>query len=129
MSAEQIAAWQRLDDVASTHRRDLHPEDKDWEKQRLRLHQAAVAYVATCKAPKGKQVGGRVVGTNGQELRGGVTPTFGNQKGVAIEEIETKDLEWYEQASLKSIADPQKRNFREKNQAFLNAVRKELATR
>lgn len=123
----QQQAWQRLDDVASTHRRELFPEVKDWEKQRLRLHQAAVAYAATCKSSKPNP--GRVVGTNGRELRGGVSPTFGSSKGVPLEEIETKDLRWYEKVTLEQIDDPDKRNFIAKNRAFLTAVRKELATR
>ncbi|MDP1824885.1 MAG: hypothetical protein Q8L48_16635 [Archangium sp.] len=118
---EQVAAWQRLEEVVKAY----DPAD---QSHRMKLHQAANAYAATCKST-GKPTPGRVVGTGGRELRGGFVAPFGNDKGVALEEIETSGLEWLANAVESNVRDPERARFKAKNQQLLNAIRKELATR
>jgi hypothetical protein len=47
---------------------------------------------------------------------------FGNSKGKAVSELETKDLEWYLKAYTENVADAAKAKFQKANQRVLDAL-------
>ncbi len=54
---------------------------------------------------------------------------FGRCGGMAVHELDTKDLDWYRGAIARSIDDPEKAKFRDNNQTLLDAIDAERATR
>lgn len=58
---------------------------------------------------------------------GAVFPPFGRKKGQPIAGCDLENLEWYRGAIQRSVDDPQRANFREKNQAVLDAIEAEIA--
>lgn len=60
---------------------------------------------------------------------GPVAPPFGRGAGQPLEALEMRDLQWYEQAVAKSIADPEKAKWRAQNEESLRAIRAELNAR
>jgi hypothetical protein len=56
-----------------------------------------------------------------------VFPPFGRKKGQPIAGCDLENLEWYRGAIQRSVDDPQRANFREKNQAVLDAIEAEIA--
>lgn len=58
---------------------------------------------------------------------GAVFPPFGRKKGQPIAGCDLENLEWYRGAIQRSVDDPQRANFRDKNQAVLDAIEAEIA--
>lgn len=58
---------------------------------------------------------------------GAVFPPFGRKKGQPIVGCDLENLEWYRGAIQRSVDDPARANFREKNQAVLDAIEAEIA--
>lgn len=56
-------------------------------------------------------------------------PGFGRNAGALLSQLEEGDLAWYESALLRSIEDPSKTKWREKNEGDLANVRAEIARR
>lgn len=59
----------------------------------------------------------------------GWVPSFGRNKGKALEAISVDDLRWYEMALQRSLDDPDKARFSESNALALSDVRAELRRR
>lgn len=58
-----------------------------------------------------------------------VVVMFGNSKGKRLGELLVKDLRWYFDVVGSSIADPEKANFRKKNELLYSQLRSELRLR
>lgn len=58
---------------------------------------------------------------------GAVFPPFGRRKGQPIAGCDLENLEWYRAAVQKSVDDPARAQWREKNQAVLDAIEAEIA--
>ena len=58
-----------------------------------------------------------------------VTMPFGRHAGKPLEDIEESDLRWALAAVEKSIADPAKKHFRQKNEELADAIEAELEER
>lgn len=54
---------------------------------------------------------------------------FGNSKGKAVSELETKDLDWYIKAYTENVADAGKERFKKANQRVLDALNAEKERR
>jgi hypothetical protein len=54
---------------------------------------------------------------------------FGRAKGVPLLEVTDEDLDWYERALAKMVADPERAKYRSKNQRQLDEARAEIARR
>lgn len=54
---------------------------------------------------------------------------FGKKQGTPVTQLTLKDLDWYEGAARKSIADPDKARFAAKEQVWLDAIVAEKARR
>lgn len=61
--------------------------------------------------------GGSSAGPDGE-----MTVAFGKQKGMKISELPDRDLAWYIEASKKSIADPEKAKWKDKEQKRLDSM-------
>lgn len=61
--------------------------------------------------------------------KSGVVVPFGKNKGMPIEDTETKDLEYIAGAQRTSLADPSKARWKQQNEAVLVACEAELAKR
>lgn len=119
-------AWKVLDASARLFNGDKHTgaalsqAAKDWA--------LANGFVqAVGGAPASPSV--PVKGTNGGTLRSGQVVPFGRDKGVPIEEADTKSLQWLAGAMRESIADPSKEKWAAKNRQLLDAIEVELETR
>ncbi len=84
-----------------------------------KLSNAARSYAAAA--------GGGGAKPSGQ--RSGKLIPFGRSKGVAIEDAETKDLQWVAQALAASIEDPEKERWRNSNIELRDAIEQELESR
>jgi hypothetical protein len=115
---EQIAAWQHLTETRTA----FDPKDR---KTATALHNAALKYASLFPRGQGEQVRG----TNGGVKRSGFTSPFGRGKGQPIEELGNSDLDWLTNAVRESVNDPAKDRWRDKNQALLDALEREQATR
>lgn len=62
-------------------------------------------------------------------VQDGVTVPFGKNKGQRLAEVSEDNLEWLKGAVSKSVDDPSKANFRDKNLQLLAAVEAELDLR
>jgi hypothetical protein len=62
---------------------------------------------------------------------GGNDPTvpFGRSKGKRVSECDTNDLQWLRGAVSKSLDDPAKANFAQRNREFLDAIEAEIERR
>lgn len=118
-SPETTAAWN-----AVIKHVDIARVDQAFDAALWKL---CVAFARTLPPPPAK--GGAVTGTNGKKLRSGMVIRFGNSKGKAIEELETKDLLWYIARAEESIDDPGKAQYKQKNAAELDLLQAELKTR
>lgn len=58
---------------------------------------------------------------------GAVFPPFGRKKGQPIAGCDLENLEWYRAAVQRSVDDPSRAQWREKNQAVLDAIEAEIA--
>lgn len=65
----------------------------------------------------------------GGGAKSGVVVPFGKNKGMPIEDTETKDLEYIAGAQRTSLADPSKARWKQQNEAVLVACEAELAKR
>lgn len=57
---------------------------------------------------------------------GAVFPPFGRKRGQPIAGCDLENLEWYRGVVQKSVNDPDKSRFREKNQEVLDAIEAEI---
>lgn len=64
-----------------------------------------------------------------QETVGGPIVPFGKNKGKPLSELSAKSLEWYLSTALADIADPTKERFKAKTEAWVEALRHEIASR
>lgn len=117
--SDRGAAWMVLSQVAVQFARSTTGDKAAAQA----LHDAALAYAAASKpvatASKPARTGAR---------SGAVVP-FGRDKGVPIEEADTKSLRWLAGAMRESIADPAKEKWADKNRQLLDAIEAELETR
>lgn len=115
-SKESTEAWNAI-----LRHVDIARVDPEFDKQLWRLVLAfGKTQLPTHTSPAG--------GSSGA-ARSGMVMRFGNSKGVALEDLQTKDLDWYIGAAERSIADPSKANYKDKNQAELTQLRAERARR
>lgn len=57
---------------------------------------------------------------------GAVLPPFGRKRGQPIAGCDLENLEWYRGVVQKSVDDPDKARFRERNQEVLSAIEAEI---
>ena len=106
-----IANWQRLCRAAEGYRKD----DKATANE---LSNAARAYVGTIPAaPRAADVGGAVF------------PKYGRSAGLPIRGATTSDLNFYRSGCERTLADPGKARWHEKERALLEAIDAELGDR
>jgi hypothetical protein len=58
-----------------------------------------------------------------------LTLPFGREKNVPLNEAKTGNLKWMRGCLVEMVADPAKEKYREKNQALLEAIDRELESR
>lgn len=86
-----------------------------------RLCDAATVYASMMAPPP-------AVATPAKSRSGFLVP-FGKSQGTPIEDATKKDLQYLEGSLSRSVDDPEKAQWREKNQALLDGIRAELVTR
>lgn len=70
---------------------------------------------------------GRAASSSRPASGGGLTlPNYGRRKGEAIEGSPLADLEFYANGCRRSLADPEKARWHEKEQALLTAIEAEI---
>lgn len=96
------------------------------------LWAAVLKFAATLPPPQRgtKPVSHTARNTAGDVTRSGVVwPFKGEKNGVPLEELETKDVEWWLNKAEADHVDPSKAKWRDKNRAQLAALRAEMETR
>lgn len=121
MSAAVEQAWRALEGAA----RD-YAATGDMAQAKA-LAAAADAY-ARVRWTERSGAGGTKPST-GKGARSGHVIPFGNTKGTAIEDATAKDLNWIRERIASTLDDPDKERYRPKNQALLDAIITELASR
>lgn len=71
--------------------------------------------------------GGRPASGGGGGGDGMVFPPYGRSKGMPIRGASMNDLEFYKNGSMRSLADPSKSRFHEKEKVMLAAIDAEIA--
>jgi len=63
-----------------------------------------------------------------QKASGPVVP-YGKNKGKSLTELSVQSLQWYLKAGLEDLQDPAKQRFLDRNTAWVESVKKEIASR
>jgi len=107
-----VANWQRLCRAAEGYRKDERATAEE-------LSNAARAYVGTIPAaPSTPRPSG-----------GAVFPPYGNARGQPVRGASERDLRFYKAGCERSLADPSKSRWHEKERALLEAIDAELEAR
>jgi len=120
MSEQRKEAWRELCDAA--HVANVHDFDRDTA---ARLSNAAKAWAVA---------NGYVLAVGGaapvaSSTSGAVFPNYGRSKGQPVVGASVQDLEFYRKGCERTLADPGKARWHDKERALLAAIETELAGR
>jgi hypothetical protein len=93
----------------------------------LRLGELSIGSSPVAAAREAPRVAARAPGGGGGGGSGMVFPPYGRSKGMPIQGASMQDLEFYANGSRRSLADPSKSRFHDKERTLLAAIEEEIA--
>ena len=116
MSEQRKEAWAELVEASSAGK------ERDYDKESsARLSNAAKAWA---------QANGYVTAVGGARqpsASGAVFPNYGRSKGQPVAGASAQDLEFYRKGCERTLGDPEKARWHDKERALLTAIEAELA--